>query len=776
MRRGSELKLRHGLYHLENVSNPAKITGLFDNTTYLDQDRAEKALLVLRNAFDLILTRQYSHLNFEELYRNGYYLVMHKYGGPLYSGVQSVITDHITLKVLPRVLANVKKSLLHTMNCSWNNHHSSMLIISDALMYLDRMYISQTGLDDVYTLGLDIFKNLIVYHMEIQPHLQNTLLRLVMLERCGELIDRSSFRCVTKMLMVLGINSPELYRDTFEGPFLIQSEDFFREESRELLKEQNASLYLKRVQQLIAQETDRSEQCFDETTTPKLLQVAEFELIKMHMETIFEMRNSGVVFMMENQMTEDLACMYSLLSRVSDGLEALFNCTSRYIREKGRGLNQHEGANSNAAVYIQSLLDLKESFDFYLMNSFSNDKSFKKIIASDFEYIINQNPKSPESLSLFIDDKLRKSARGLSEEDKTVLLENIIVLFRFLQDKDLFQQYYKQHLAKRLLTGKGLNEESESDVIAKFKDECGYHYIRKMDGMFRDMSGSCRITEDFRKYLSETGDSIQGVDMSLRVLTANYWPTQSVPSPCNMPSAPSIAFETFRKFYLQKHCGRQLTLLPQLSSAELETYVVQSLCQDGEGWHSAQTQPCGETRSYTLQVSTYQMSVLMLFNDRPHWNFQELQSETAISEKDLQKALQPLVMGRPSQKVLIKHPDSRNIDFNDLFFVNTAFTSKCNKVKIPPTPAKYEMDFERQDTVKRVNNNRYEEVEAAIVRIMKNNKVMNHESLVCEVIESLRGRFVPPKDFVKTRIEVLIEREYIARHPNDRKLYEYVPA
>jgi hypothetical protein len=36
------------------------------------------------------------------------------------------------------------------------------------------------------------------------------------------------------------------------------------------------------------------------------------------------------------------------------------------------------------------------------------------MIASDFEHFLNLNPKSPEYLSLFIDDKLKKGVRGVS--------------------------------------------------------------------------------------------------------------------------------------------------------------------------------------------------------------------------------------------------------------------------------------------------------------------------------------------------------------------------
>lgn len=63
---------------------------------------------------------------------------------------------------------------------------------------------------------------------------------------------------------------------------------------------------------------------------------------------------------------------------------------------------------------FQSLLDLKDRFNFFLLNSFNNDKMFKQMIAADFEYFFNLNSKSPEFLSLFIDEKLKKGVRGVN--------------------------------------------------------------------------------------------------------------------------------------------------------------------------------------------------------------------------------------------------------------------------------------------------------------------------------------------------------------------------
>lgn len=49
-----------------------------------------------------------------------------------------------------------------------------------------------------------------------------------------------------------------------------------------------------------------------------------------------------------------------------------------------------------------------------------------------------------------------------------------------------------------------------------------------------------------------------------------------------------------------------------------------------------------------------------------------------------------------------------------------------------------------------------------------------HNLLVSDVTSQLRSRFLPSPVVIKKRIEGLIEREYLARTPEDRKVYVYL--
>lgn len=114
--------------------------------------------------------------------------------------------------------------------------------------------------------------------------------------------------------------------------------------------------------------------------------------------------------------------------------------------------------------------------------------------------------------------------------------------------------------------------------------------------------------------------------------------------------------------------------------------------------------------------------------------------------------------------------------------------------------AKGESEPERKETRNKVDEDRKHEIEAAIVRIMKARKRMQHSGLVAEVsyffwtslrslflfskfgvlslswkqvTEQLKPRFLPSPVIIKKRIEGLIDREYLAR-TDDRKVYTYV--
>ena len=59
-----------------------------------------------------------------------------------------------------------------------------------------------------------------------------------------------------------------------------------------------------------------------------------------------------------------------------------------------------------------------------------------------------------------------------------------MIIFRFIDDKDVFQKFYQKKLAQRLVTSASASDDSESSMITKLKDLSGFDYTNKLTRMF----------------------------------------------------------------------------------------------------------------------------------------------------------------------------------------------------------------------------------------------------------------------------------------------------
>lgn len=562
-----------------------------------------------------------------------------------------------------------------------------------------------------------------------------------------------------------------------------QSREFYKVESERFLAENSASVYIKKVEQRITEEGERAKHYLDPSTEKHIVKVIEEELIQKHLKTIVDMENSGVVYMLKNEKIDDLRTMYVILHRVDNGIDVMKQAASKFLREQGKAVVE-ENARKSAIEYIQALLDLKDQFDRFLSESFKDDRIFKQMITGDFEHFINLNPKSPEFLSLFIDEKLKKGIKGLKDHEIDEVLNKAMVMFRFLSEKDVFERYYKNHLAKRLLQAKSLSDDSERQMIHKLRQECGCQFTSKLEGMFKDINVSTTLNQNFK---DRQNSQRLTIDISLKVLTTGYWPTQQQAQNCQLPFSARQAFDEFKTFYLAKHTGRQLNLQANMGGADLNAVFYGAIKKKTEetleGGDDADVSapvasPSAEKpkeRKHILSCTTYQMIILMAFNKQDTWTFEELIAETDIPEKEASRSLISMVHGKAANRVLKKDPPKGDIKKTDKLCVNDSFQSKLHKVKILQASTKNgETESEKVETRNKVDEDRRHEIEASIVRIMKLRKTLQHNNLVAEVIEQLKARFSPTPPVIKKRIEALIEREYLVRDNVDRKLYKYV--
>ena len=767
---------------------------------------ADKTWAVLRDAICQINRRDASGLSFEELYRNAYNMVLHRHGDKLYRGLVEVTKEHLA-GVASDVDAARGDTFAVTLEKKWREHQKSMSMIRDILMYMDRIYAPPNALEPVYDLGLSLWRDVVLRDEAINARVRDFLLSAIDAERRGERVDAGAVRAMTRMLMDVG---EDVYVHDFETHLLRATAAFYRSESETLLGSCDCYAYLRRAEARLEEEHARVGAYLCARTEAFLVRRAEQELLERPTRRVLGLPNSGLRAMLAESRVEQAALAYKLYARVEGGLAFVKGVFADHALEEGKKLVNDPDLNADPARYVESLLSLKRRLDATAAEAFRADRGFVDATRAAFETFLNLNARSPEFLSLYVDDKLRKGLKGASEEETESVLDRAASLFRFLQEKDVFERYYKQHLSKRLLFGRSASDDAEKAFIVRLKTECGYQYTSKIEGMFNDMRVSRDAMRLFRKHLAsmqktadrrngddatllgrettnassdgdgqntvKTPSSLEasakhervpdfipdaydgasgGIDLNVQVLTTGSWPVPAGAAPCALPPALAAARDAYRDFYLAHHSGRKLSWLTSMGTAEVRGVFA------------------GGTKAHDLIVSTHQMCVLLLFNDADALTFSEIAEATRVPRDELRRSLQSLSLVK-GRNVLRKDPPTKRVEESDTFHFNDAFSSKLMRVKIGTVSAGKESEPAAEKTRARVDDDRKPQIEAAIVRVMKARRALDHNGVVQEVTKQLSARFIPDPTDIKKHLENLIEREFIERDRNDRRLFVYL--
>ncbi|RYG70266.1 hypothetical protein EON64_00630 [archaeon] len=696
----------------------------FRQSSNMDLNAAQVMWGSLSRAIDEIYNQNNSNLSFEESYRYGYSLVMQKHGDLLYEGLKATLSKHLQV-TFEIISAAHSEQLLETVAAEWSRHTTAFDLIKDILMYVDKSYCNAKKKPTVRDLALSLFRDVVLTAQDsTMPRIRAELLQQIALERGGCMIDRAVMRVVIRMLLSLATPSLQgtVYEEAFEPSFLADTQAFYQRESLDYLSSNSCADYIRKAEGRLREEGERLAHYLPSSLTEaKLKGVLEAELITRHAQALLDMQGSGLAAMLRDSRTEELKLKYNLFVRVPACLDLMRESVGRLVVQAGSEILTSPDASKDPVVFVKRILELKLKFDGIIRDCWRGDKKFNKQLKEAFESFLNKDNKCASYLANYLDEQLRTS--GQTESELEGLLDQAVVLFKFLQDKDVFEAYYRKLLSKRLLSSKSSTEEGEKSMLSRLKAECGYQFTSKLEGMLLDMNISKGIMEGYKAHCSSSAGGTSVLDMEVLLLTTGYWPLNPSPS-CRLPLVITQSMAHFRAYYLDKNSGRKLAWFSNAGSVDLKANF-------GPG-------------KKELNVSVYQMCILLLFNERSTLTLEEIATQTEIPDLELRQHL--LSLCTPKIKILAKASKGKGIEGNDTFSVNGDFTSKFKRIKVPLISMKEVMPGEEQaaDSVPAlVEEDRRHLVEATIVRIMKARKSLSHLELVAEVTKQLSFRFVP---------------------------------
>ncbi|ETO18172.1 hypothetical protein RFI_19111, partial [Reticulomyxa filosa] len=238
----------------------------------------------------------------------------------------------------------------------------------------------------------------------------------------------------------------------------------------------------------------------------------------------------------------------------------------------------------------------------------------------------------------------------LSESDLLSQLDQIVKVFAYVNDKDLFLEFYKKLLAKRLLTKKSINDHAEKHFVTKLKLRCGAQFTSKLEGMLKDMQRSTEHANKFERYIKDRRRELP-YEFEPQILTSGFWPSIGNLR-IRLPRSMMTGVDLFEEYFTSLHEKRKLCWLHDLGTLEIQGSFKET------------------NKVVTFQVSTLQACILLIFNQIDSIRIADVIKMLECDPNQLKVQMKPLCSSQ--FPVLLKRP-AKGYKTDDMFVFACCF-------------------------------------------------------------------------------------------------------
>ncbi|XP_073989427.1 cullin 5 isoform X2 [Rhodnius prolixus] len=626
---------------------------------------------------------------------------------------------------------------------------------------------------------------------DIKQRLQDSAMKLVHAERNGEAFDSQLVIGVRESYVNLCSNPEDklqIYRENFEKAYIDATESFYKMKAPQYLQANGVQNYMKYADVKLREEELRAQKYLEPCSGS--VQVLTDCCVNVLVSTFRNTILSECADMIKANETEKLQLMFKLMDRVPDGIAPMLKDLEEHIVNAGLAdmVASADVITQDSEKYVERLLGLFNQFSSLVREAFNDDPRFLTARDKAYKQVVNDTTvfrlelptkqcggvkslpesKCPELLANYCDMLLRKTplSKRLTSDQIESKLRDVLLVLKYVQNKDVFMRFHKAHLTRRLILDTSADSEKEENMVEWLR-EVGMpaDYVNKLARMFQDIKVSEDLNQQFKEeYRTSKGSIAESIN--IKILNAGAWARGSERVTVSLPLELEDYIPEVEDFYKKKHSGRKLQWYHHMSNGTI-TFS-------------------NDVGRYDVDVTTFQMAVLFAWNQRPFdkISYENLRLATELPDPELRRTLWSLVaFPKLKRQVVLFSPDvqsPKDFDENTGFWINQEFAlvkngklQKRGKINLV---GRLQLSTERskEEDNESIVQLRILRVQEAIIKILKMRKRISNVQLQTELIDILKNMFLPSKKMIKEQIEWLIEHKYMRRDEDDINTFIYM--
>jgi len=418
------------------------------------------------------------------------------------------------------------------------------------------------------------------------------------------------------------------------------------------------------------------------------------------------------------------------------------------------------------------------------------DNSLIHCLELSIETCLMKFSEASSNICHFIDEKIK--INDSLTENNINFHENLAYLLKFIREKDIFAQKYLILLVKRIISHK-INIEQE-EIFCRTLNLSNLPLI--------ELDRIKKIVTDTKKSLE-----IEEIDENL----AKKMQIIVLPYSAFKQGVPSLDMETTVSFFASRLGLNCMDEIAKLKMIFLDRYKKIHEGRKLMFLHQYDT-IIMSWGNLTLETNLFQAKILLILEKNGPLTTEEIKKEFYDHESNEKEyndlfitallSLKPFISEKPNNNL---NNNNNNLNNNNYIYsliedekeiitgpwpIKSKSPSKESPTKTTTTKRKrlsllnnYNLKSkelllfgykknEKDDEYLMIQKQRDYTLQALIVKILKQKKIISKDDLIRDVIDGIAQSFIPSKEKIERNIITLIEKEYLKENSNGK--YEYI--